>query len=174
MILAIALLETPSSMHWRISSSFPSRRDTPSDPFGRPSVLPEALAFARPSRVRSEIRSHSTSANSANSVVMTLVWISRLPSTRMFSLIGDERDARLCEAVKDGGEQAERAPEPGKFAHDKAVAALENTDQFIKPTALCRGLSPCCCLDEVVDLEAVFAGIFENGVALASCILLWG
>ena len=35
--------------------------------------------------MRSEIRSRSTSANSAKSVVMTLVWMSGLPSTRMFS-----------------------------------------------------------------------------------------
>ena len=34
----------------------PSSRETPSEPFGRPSLRPEALALARPSRVRSEIR----------------------------------------------------------------------------------------------------------------------
>ena len=54
-ILAIALLETPSSMNWRISSSFSSRRDrrdTPSGPFGPPERLAggpgfcEALAHA--------------------------------------------------------------------------------------------------------------------------------
>ena len=54
-----------------LSSSLPSSRETPSEPFGRPSFRPEALALARPSRVRSEIRSRSTSANSAKSVVMT-------------------------------------------------------------------------------------------------------
>ena len=37
-----------------MSSSLPSRRETPSEPFGRPSFLPEDLALARPSRVRSE------------------------------------------------------------------------------------------------------------------------
>ena len=39
-----------------ISSSLPSSRETPSEPFGRPSFRPEDLARARPSRVRSEIR----------------------------------------------------------------------------------------------------------------------
>ena len=73
-----------------MSSSLPSSRETPSEPFGRPIFLPEDLAFARPSRVRPEIRSRSTSANSAKSVVMTLVWMSRLPSTRMFSLSATE------------------------------------------------------------------------------------
>ena len=60
--LAMAVLETSSSRKRRISSSLPSSRETPSEPFGRPSFRPEDLARARPSRVRSEIRSRSTSA----------------------------------------------------------------------------------------------------------------
>ena len=50
--------------------------------FWRPSFRPEALARARPSRVRSEMRSRFTSANSASKVVMSFVWMSCLPSTR--------------------------------------------------------------------------------------------
>ena len=38
-------------------ASLPSRHATPGDPFGRPGFFPDALAFARPSRVRSEMRS---------------------------------------------------------------------------------------------------------------------
>ena len=59
----MAVLETPSSRKRRMSSSLPLSRETPSEPFGRPSFRPEALALARHSRVRSEIRSRSTSAN---------------------------------------------------------------------------------------------------------------
>ena len=44
-ILAMAVLETPSSRTRRMSSSLPSRRETPSAPFGRPSCLPEARAL---------------------------------------------------------------------------------------------------------------------------------
>ena len=51
-ILAMAVLETPSSRKCRISSSLPSSRETPSEPFGRPELaargpgLGEALAGA--------------------------------------------------------------------------------------------------------------------------------
>ena len=48
----MAVLETPSLRKRRVSSSLPSSRETPSEPFGRPSFRPEALALARPSRVR--------------------------------------------------------------------------------------------------------------------------
>ena len=37
-----------------MSSSLPLSRETPSKPFGRPSFRPEDLAWARPSRVRSQ------------------------------------------------------------------------------------------------------------------------
>ena len=47
--------DTPSSRKCRMSPSLPSSRETPSEPFGRPSFRPENLARARPSRVRSEI-----------------------------------------------------------------------------------------------------------------------
>ena len=39
----MAVFETPSSRKRRISSSLPSSRETPSDPFGRPSFRPEDL-----------------------------------------------------------------------------------------------------------------------------------
>ena len=71
--LTMAVLERPSSRKRRMSSSLPSSRETPNEPFGRPSFRPKDLAVARPSRVRSEIMSSSTSANNAKRVVMTLV-----------------------------------------------------------------------------------------------------
>ena len=47
MILAMAVLETPSSRKRRISSCLPSSRETPSEPFGRPSFRPEDLLRGR-------------------------------------------------------------------------------------------------------------------------------
>ena len=44
---AMAVLETPSSRKCRISSSRPSRRETPSEPFGRPSFRPAAQVLLR-------------------------------------------------------------------------------------------------------------------------------
>ena len=80
------VLETPA----RGSAGFrpPCRRAVrrPASPSGARASGPEDLPRARPSGVRSEIRSRSTSVNSAKSVVMTFVWMSRLPSTWMFSL----------------------------------------------------------------------------------------
>lgn len=50
----------------------------------------------------------------------------------------------------NGDDPAERAPESGTFAHDKAVSAFENTGQFIEPAAFRRILPGCCCLDDTV------------------------
>ena len=36
----------------------------------------------------------------------------------------NDRDARLYEAVKDGDDLAQRTPEPGEFADDRAVSAF--------------------------------------------------
>ena len=47
MSLAMAVLETPRSRKRRMSSSLPLSRETPNEPFGRPSFLPEDLALAR-------------------------------------------------------------------------------------------------------------------------------
>ena len=44
---AMAVLDTPSSRKRRIAFSLPSSRETPSEPFGRPSFRPEALVPGR-------------------------------------------------------------------------------------------------------------------------------
>ena len=41
----------PSSRKRRMSSSLPLSRETPNEPFGRPSFLPADLALARASRM---------------------------------------------------------------------------------------------------------------------------
>ena len=114
-----------------MSSSRPSRRETPSEPFGRPSFRPEARARARPSRVRSEIRSRSTSANSAKSVVITFVWMSCLPSTRMFSLRATRGDAALGQRVEDRDDLPEGPAEPRELPDDEAVAGLQDARQLV-------------------------------------------
>ena len=159
----------------QMSSSLPSSRETPSEPFGRPSFWPEGLARARPSRVRSEIRSRSTSANSAKSVVMTLVWMSCLPSFDADVLLErHEGDAGLGEGVEDGDDLTRRPTEPREFADDQAVAALENAHQLVEPAALLGSLSGGGRLDEVVDAEVVLPRVLEDGEALAAHVLLRG
>src|ERR1700675_45491 len=69
-ILAMDAFETCFCKRRRISSSFPSSRDFPSTPFGRPSSWPLARADANPSRVRSEIKSLSTLANRPNKATL--------------------------------------------------------------------------------------------------------
>ena len=68
-----------------------------------------------------EIRSRSTSANNANSVVMTLVWMSRLPLTRMFSFSATKAMPALGEGVEDGDDLTQRPAEAREFADDQAV-----------------------------------------------------
>ena len=166
----MAVLETPNSRKRRMSSSLPLSRETPNEPFGRPSFWPEALALARPSRVRSEIRSRSTSANSAKRVVMTLVWMSRWPSMRMFSFIA----TKATPSVEDGDDLTQRPTEPGEFADDQTVAALEDVHQLVESSALFGSLSRGGRLDEIVDAEVVFACVLEDGEALAAHVLLCG
>lgn len=76
MILAIDAFGIRFPNSDRISTSLPSSFDRLREPFGRPSIWPLALAAAIPSRVRSEIRSRSISANSPNIVTITSLCIS--------------------------------------------------------------------------------------------------
>ena len=87
--------------------------ETPSEPFGRPSLRPEALA--RPSRVRSEIRSRSTSVNSAKRVVKTFGLDVALALDADVILDRHEGDAGLGKGVEDGDDLTQRAVEPGEF-----------------------------------------------------------
>ena len=64
--------------------------------------------------------------------------------------------------------------EPGEFADDQAVAALEDVHQLVEPAALFGSLSRGGRLDEIVDAEVVFACVLEDGKALAAQVLLRG
>jgi hypothetical protein len=64
MIRAMEAFETRFWRRARISPSLPSSFDLLRAPLGRPSRLPRAFAAAKPSLVRSAIRSRSISAKS--------------------------------------------------------------------------------------------------------------
>ena len=53
--------------------------------------------------------------------------------------------------------------EPGKFADDQTVTALEDVHQLVEPSALFGSLSRGGRLDEIVDAEVVFVCVLENG-----------
>ena len=82
----MAVLDTPRSRNRRILSSLPSSRETLSEPLRAAELPARGLGPGEALASTLGIRSRSTSANSAKSVIMTLVWMSRLPSTRIFSL----------------------------------------------------------------------------------------
>ena len=79
---------------------------------------------------------------------MTLVWMSRSPSTRMFSLSATKATPRLGEGVEDGHDLTQRPAEPGEFAHDQAVAALQDARQLVESPAFLGRLSGGGRLDE--------------------------
>ena len=70
---------------------------------------------------------------------MTLVWMFRLPSTWMPSLMATK--ATPGEGVEDGDDLAQRAAEPRQLADDEAVAAVEAVGQLVEPPALLGGLA---------------------------------
>ena len=102
---------------------------------------------------------------------MTFVWMSRLPSTRMFSLSAMKATPCLGESVEDGHDLTQRPAEPRELADDQAVAAAEDARQLVEPPALLGGLSGGGRLDEVVDAEVVRSRVLE---ALAANVLLRG
>ena len=85
-----------------------------------------------------------------------------------------EGDPRLGEGVEDGHDLTQRPAEPGKFAHDQAVAALQDARQLVESPAFLGRLSGGGRLDEVVDAEVVRSRVLEDGEALAAHVLLRG
>ena len=69
---------------------------------------------------------------------MTLVWMSRLPSTRMFSLSATRADAGLGEGVENGHDLIQRPAESREFADNQAVAALEDARQVVEASGAFR------------------------------------
>ena len=85
-----------------------------------------------------------------------------------------EGDACRGEGVKDGDDLTRRPADPGEFADDLTVAALENVHQLVESAALLGSLSRGGRLDEIVDAEVVFACVLEDGEARAAQVLLRG
>ena len=52
-----------------------------------------------------------------------------------------EGDACLGDGVEDGDDLTQRPTEPGEFADDQTVAALEDVHQLVEPAALFGSLS---------------------------------
>ena len=168
MILAMAVLETPSSRKRRFSSSLPSSRETPSEPFGRPSLRPEALAFgealagALGDQVPLDLGEQREERGHDLGLDVTLALDADVLLQR------HEGDAGLGERVEDGDDLTQRAAEPGEFADDQAVAALEAVQQLVEPASLLGSLAGGGRLDEVVDAEVVLARVLEDGTPLCS------
>ena len=163
----MAVFETPSSRKRRISSSLPSSRETPSEPFGRPSFRREDLARARPSRVRSEMRSRSTSANSAKSVVMTLVWMSRLPSTRMFSFSATKATPALATASRILADAVSRVDDGVQRVED-SVGLLEANADSVNVTLLL--LTQCLASESAVRAAGLVRPVAVQTMAADRCV----
>ena len=170
----MAVFETPSSRKRRISSSLPSSRETPSEPFGRPSLRPEALALARPSRVRSENQVALDLGEQREQGGHDLGLDVALALDADVLLQGHEGDARLGEGVEHGDDLTQRPAEPGEFADDQTVAGLQGVRQLVQPATLLGSLSGGGRLDEVVDVEVVLPRVLQDGEALAARVLLRG
>ena len=119
----MAVFETPSSRKRRISSSLPSSRETPSEPFGRPSFRPrgprpgEALAGALGDQVALDLGEQREQGDHDLGLDVALALDADV------LLQGHEGDARLGEGVEDGDDLTQRPAEPGEFADDQTVAA---------------------------------------------------
>jgi hypothetical protein len=92
----------------------------------------------------------------------------------MFSFRATKATPALAEGVEHGDDLTQRPAEPGEFADDQAVAALEAVQQLVEPASLLGSLPGGGRLDEVVDAEVVLARVLEDGEALAAHVLLRG
>ena len=64
--------------------------------------------------------------------------------------------------------------EPGEFADDQTVAALEDVHQVVEAAALFGSLYRGGRLDDIVDAESAFACVLKDGEALTAHVLLRG
>ena len=151
-----------------MSSSLPSRRETPSEPFGRPSFRPEALAGALGDQVALDLGEQREEGGHDFGLDVALALNADVLLHR------HEGNACLGESVEDGDDLTQRPTEPGEFADDQTVAALEDVHQFVESAALFGSLSRGGRLDEIVDAEVVFACVLADGEALAAQVLLRG
>ena len=137
-----------------MSSSLPLSRETPNEPFGRPSFRPEVLALARPPRVRSEIKSRSILGEQREERDHDLGLDVGFALDADVLLHRHEGDAGLGEGVEDGDDLTQRPTEPGEFADDQTVASMESSMRKSCLRAYLRmarrWLRTCCCTVETV------------------------
>ena len=93
------------------------------------------------------IHHHRNRCSRCPESMFTMDWIS----------VQDGVEYALGEGVEDGDDLTQRPTEPGEFADDQTVAVLEDIHQLVEPAALFGSLSRGGRLDEIVDLEVVFA-----------------
>ena len=82
--------------------------------------------------MHSEIRSRSTSANSANDLRLEVM----LALDPDVLLEGHEGDAAPGQGVENGHDLPQRPAEPREPADDEAVAGPEDARQLVEPSAL--------------------------------------
>ena len=124
----------------RISSSLPSSRETPSEPFRAPELaaggpgLGEALTGALGDQVALDLGEQREQRGHDLGLDVTLALDADVLLQR------HEGDAGLGERVEDGDDLTQRPAEPGEFADDQAVAALEAVQQLVEPASLVGSL----------------------------------
>ncbi|MCY4587620.1 MAG: hypothetical protein OXB98_16410, partial [Bryobacterales bacterium] len=119
--LAMAGFGTPRSRKRRMSSSLPLSRETPNEPFGRPSFLPEALAGALGDQVALDLGEQREEGGHDFGLDIALALDADV------LLYRHEGDACLGEGSEDGDDLTQRPTEPGEFADDQTVAALSES-----------------------------------------------
>ena len=124
--------------------------------------------------MRSEIRSRSTSAKQREEGGHDFGLDIALAIDADVLLDRHEGNACLGEGVEDGDDLIQRATEPGEFADDQTGRCAGGRSSARRAAALFGSLSGGGRLDEIVDEEVVFAGVLEDGEALAAHVLLRG
>ena len=100
-----------------MSSSLPLSRETPSEPFGRPRFLPEALAGALRNQVTLDLGEQREEGGHDFGLDVALALDANVLLQR------HEGDACLGEGVEDGDDLTQRPTEPGEFADDQTDPA---------------------------------------------------
>ena len=109
-----------------MSSSLPLSRETPNEPFGCPSLLPEDLAGTLGDRVALDLGEQREEGGHDFGLDVTLALDADVLLHR------HEGDACLGEGVEDGDDLTQRPTEPGEFADDQTVVELEDIHQLVE------------------------------------------
>ena len=174
MMRAMEAFETPFVRNARMSSSLPSSFDLPRAPLGRPRRLPRALAPARPSLVRSTIRSpfDLRKQPEEHDHRLGLEILLALESNGL--LDRHEVHALVDQAVNDVQDLAETPAQTRQLADDEPVAPLQRLDLFHQFSPLGGMLRRASGLDELVYRQSLLLGVVEDGQPLLVEVLSSG